>query len=338
MIYRGLVKELAQRGHSVTFFERKTSAVCDLPPLPGGRLLLYDDLKTLKDCYTAKVQAADLVLVGSGTPEGTEIGRWVTKIARGVTAFYDMDTPITLAKLPRLDYLAADLIPRYQLYLSFTGGPLLTTLEHEYGAQAARPLYGAIDPSLYRPDPRPAEWELGYIGSYSYDRQFILDHLMLDAARYWPGGRFVVAGSQYPGAMRWPRNVQRVEHIPPAEHSDFYNTQRFTLNITRSEMIHAGYSPHIRLFEAAACGVPIITDHWHGLETFFKPGSEILIARNARDTLRYLREMSDSERIAIGQRARERVLSAHTTAQRVQELEQYVQQVEKGQVALAAGD
>jgi spore maturation protein CgeB len=162
------------------------------------------------------------------------------------------------------------------------------------------------------------------MGTYSDDRQPPLEHLMLEPARLWDGGRFVVAGPQYPDTIAWPENMQRIEHLPPTAHRRFYNQQRFTLNITRADMIRAGYSPSVRLFEAAACGIPIITDCWEGLDTFFEPGREILLARSAQDTLRYLRELPDAERRAIGARARERVLSAHTAAHRAAELEGYL--------------
>jgi spore maturation protein CgeB len=147
---------------------------------------------------------------------------------------------------------------------------------------------------------------------------------MLDAARQWQRGRFAVAGPLYPEEIVWPRNVTRIEHLAPPEHPDFYNAQRFTLNITRADMARAGFSPSVRLFEAASCAVPIVSDPWPGLETFFRPGREILLARSAEDTLRILRETSEEERRRTGERARARVLAEHTAAHRAETLEQYV--------------
>jgi spore maturation protein CgeB len=169
----------------------------------------------------------------------------------------------------------------------------------------------------------PKSYDLGYMGTYSDDRQPPLDLLMLEPARRWAEGRFVVAGPQYPENIAWPPNVRRVEHLPPAEHREFYNDQRFTLNITRADMVRAGYSPSVRLFEAAACGVPIISDYWHGLDAFFEFGTEILVARSPEDTLSYLRDISEEERLRIGERARQRVLQHHTSAHRAAELESY---------------
>jgi len=266
------------------------------------------------------------VIVGSYVHSGVTVGEWVTRTATGVRAFYDIDTPVTLAKLERGDfeYLTPDLIPRYDLYLSFTGGPTLTRLERQYGSPMARALYCSVDPDLYYPERRKVKWDLGYLGTYSADRQPPLDRLMLKPARRLPDSDFIVAGPQYPDDIRWPANVERRVHLPPAEHRAFYNAQRFTLNITRADMIRAGYSPSVRLFEAAACGVPIISDWWDGLDTLFEPGREILVARSPEDTVRYLRETSEEDRKAIGRRARKRVLAEHTAAHRAAELEEYV--------------
>ena len=217
---------------------------------------------------------------------------------------------------------APALVPRYNMYLSFTGGPTLTRLEQEYGSPAARPLYCSVDPELYYPEPdaHAPLYDLGYMGTYSDDRQPPLDNLLLEPARWWQKGRFVVAGPMYPRSIAWPVNVTRIEHLPPAEHRHFYNAQRFTLNITRADMIQAGYSPSVRLFEAAACGVPILSDHWDGLDTFFALGSEILVTGSPADTLHVLHHLPEPERLALGERARQRVLAHHTAAHRAHEL------------------
>jgi spore maturation protein CgeB len=329
--YRGLVRELVGRGHDVLFLERDVPWYAenrDLPHPPYGRTELYRSLPELRERFAGAVREADLVVVGSYVPEGVTVGEWVTSTARGVTGFYDIDTPVTLAKLERGDYeyLTPALIGRYDLYLSFSGGPILDRLMREYGSPRALPLHCSFDPELYFPETRETQWDLGYMGTYSDDRQPPLDLLLMEPARRWREGRFVVAGPQYPERVQWPENVQRIEHLPPAEHRAFYNSQRFTLNITRADMIRAGYSPSVRLFEAAACGVPIISDYWDGLDSYFKFGSEILVARSPEDTLRYLRDIAEDERRAIGERARQRVLNSHTAAHRAQELESYAKE------------
>lgn len=326
--YRGLVRELAARGHDVLFLERDVpwyAANRDLSRPPYGHTELYASLADLKDRFGQAVRKADLVIAGSYVPEGVAVGEWITAIAQGVTAFYDIDTPVTLAKLERGDteYLSRALIPRYQLYLSFTGGPTLSRIERQFGSPRARVLYCSIDPSLYYPDAQKQRWDLGYLGTFSEDRQNLLDCLMLEPARRWSEGSFVIAGPLYPEKIDWPGNVERIEHLPPGEHRAFYNAQRFTLNITRADMVRAGYSPSVRLFEAAACGIPIISDYWTGLETLFDIGKEILIARGPEEVLQILLDLPAAERDAIGKRAHARVLAQHTAAQRAAELEGY---------------
>lgn len=332
--YRGLVRELSVRGHEVLFLERDAewhSANRDLPEPPYGRTELYSSVKELKQQFAPNVREADLVIVGSYVPEGIAIGEWVTRIAQGVTAFYDLDTPVTMANLIKgnVDYVSAALIPRYQLYLSFTGGSLLNYIEKHYSSPRARPLYCSVDASQYFPEERPLKWDLGYMGTYSEDRQRPLDRLLLEPARRWAEGRFVVAGPQYPRSVRWPRNLKRFTHLAPVKHRAFYNSQRFTLNLTRANMIAAGFSPSMRLFEAAACGTPIISDFWQGIETFFKPDEEILISHSADETLIYLEEVSELDRRRIGYRARERVLAKHSARHRAAELETYVLEILK---------
>lgn len=332
--YRGLLRELSARGHQVLYLERDDpwyAANRDLPKPSFGRVAMYSGLKQLKDRFNAAVRHADLVIVGSYVPEGAAVGAWVTRIAQGVTAFYDIDTPVTIANLGRgnLDYVSADLIPRYDIYLSFTGGGILEFLEERHGSPMARPLYGSVDPTLYYPEDRPKKWELGYMGTYSEDRQPALDELLLQVARDFGRGRFVVAGPQYPRSIRWPNNVTRYPHLAPAKHRAFYNSQKFTVNIARANMIAAGYSPSVRLFEAAACGTPILSDYWEGLESFFEPYKEILITGSSEESLYYLLETSETERRLMGQRARARVLSRHTARHRALELESYVAEVMK---------
>lgn len=327
--YRGLVRSLDDRGHHVLFLERDVPWYAenrDLPRPPYGKTVLYSGLRDLKSRFSEEVRTADLVMVGSYVPEGVAVGEWVTSTTRGKAAFYDIDTPVTLAKLERGDteYLSADLIPRYALYLSFTGGPLLDRIEREYGSPMARPLYCSVDTSSYLPLACERKWGLGYLGTYSDDRQPRLDRLMLQPARLLRRERFVVAGSLYPDTIGWPPNVEKVGHLSPAHHGSFYNSMKFTLNITRADMVRAGYSPSVRLFEAAACAIPVISDYWEGLDTFFTPGAEILLSSSAADTVRYLKEMGEEELRSIGERARARVLAGHTAAHRAGELERLI--------------
>ena len=321
--YRGLVEALLRRGHDVRFLERDRPWYARARDFAASWITLYDSLDEL-DAWAGDVRDADLVLVGSYVPDGCDVAEWVLEHARGVTAFWDIDTPVTAAKLAAGDheYLSPDLVPRFDLYLSFTGGPFLERL----GARRPTPFYCIADPGLYRPLDLPLRWDLGYLGTYSADRQPKVDELLLAPARALPEQAFAVAGPQYPEEIEWPPNVARFENLPPAEHPPFYRAQRFTLNVTRAAMVEAGWSPSVRLFEAAACAVPVISDPWDGLDSFFVPGREILIAEGAEDVERHLALGEDTRR-AIGTRARERVLLDHTAERRAEELEAHVAKV-----------
>ncbi|HEU5362116.1 MAG TPA: glycosyltransferase [Gaiellaceae bacterium] len=318
--YRGLLAALARRGHEVLFLER------DVPWYSANRdfrapfVRLYRSVDELER-WAEELRDADLVVVGSFVPDGCGVAEWVLATAGGLTAFWDIDTPVTAAKLARGDheYLSPDLVPRFDLYLSFTGGPFLGTI----GAERPVPFYCVADSRLYRPIDAPLRFELGYLGTYSDDRQPKVEELLLAPARALPERQFAVAGPQYPEGIDWPGNVERLDSLPPGEHPAFYAAQRFTLNVTRADMVAAGWSPSVRLFEAAACGVPVISDWWEGLDAFFEPGREILIAEDADDVVRHLR-IGDR---FVGRRARARVLAEHTADHRAAELEGHVARV-----------
>jgi len=328
--FRALLKAFAARGHDILFLERDVPWYRDNRDVTDPdycRLEYYADLGDLAR-RRREIGEADAVIVGSYVPEGVEVGRFVQREARGVTAFYDIDTPVTLAKLERGDheYLAPELIPGYDLYLSFTGGPTLRRIEERYGSPAARALYCSVDPEAYPPLDVPKTWDLSYLGTYSPDRQPTLERLLLEPARRMPERRFVVAGPQYPADIDWPANVERIDHLPPADHPAFYAASRYTLNVTRADMIAAGWSPSVRLFEAAACAVPVVSDVWEGLDALFTPGEEIVLARSTEEVVALLSRDSGGRAREMGRRARERVMHGHRAADRAAELESYLRE------------
>jgi spore maturation protein CgeB len=335
--FRGLLAEFAARGHDILFLERDVpwyASQRDLSDPDYCRLEYYKDLADLER-FGGEIARADAVIVGSYVPDGVAVGRYVQRTARGTTAFYDIDTPVTLAKLARGDfeYLATELIPGFDLYLSFTGGPTLRFIERELGSPAARALYCQADPELYRPLDVPTRWDLSYLGTWSADRQPTVEKLLCAAARALPDSRFCVAGPQYPGDIEWPANVERIEHVPPAEHPAFYAASRFGLNVTRADMIAAGWSPSVRLFEAAMCGCPVISDVWEGLDQLFEPGREILLAHSTEDVIAALRGIAPDRARMIGEASRQRALREHTSRVRAAELEQYLEQAISGKRA-----
>lgn len=323
--FRALLKAFAARGHDVLFLEREVpwyaGAHRDLPDPDFCRLEYYPDLAGLER-WRREIVRADAVIVGSYVPDGVEIARYVHRHGRGVAAFYDIDTPVTLAKLERGDfeYLTPELIPGFDVYLSFTGGQTLERIERSYGSPAARALYCSVDPDAYRPVATPIRWDLSYLGTYSPDRQPTLDRLLIEPARQRPDLAFVVAGPQYPADIDWPANVERIEHLPPSAHAEFYSASRFTLNVTRADMIAAGWSPSVRIFEAGACGTPIVSDRWDGIETLLEPGSELLLAEGSDDVLAVLAR----DPAPIGAAARVRILAEHSAAHRAAELERHL--------------
>ena len=325
--YRALLEALGQRGHSITFLERDQPWYRDHRDLGAPRswsVQLYESLQDIPRRFGKLIATADLLVMGSYVPDGIAIADWVTSHAQGITAFYDIDTPVTLAGLnDGLAYISAPMIPRFDMYLSFSGGPVPSMIEDIYGSPMARVLYCSADPSLHRPCPFPTKWSLGYLGTYSEDRQPQLEKLLLAPAAQLAHERFVVAGSKYPETLAWAENVERIEHLAPQHHAQFYAEQRFTLNVTRADMRSLGFSPSVRLFEAAACGVPIISDHWPGIETILSPSREILLAAQPRDVVEILTGMSEDKRLSLAEQARKRIFKDHTPEHRARQLENY---------------
>ena len=329
--YRGLLKGLGSMGHEVYFLEHDKpwySSNRDFSSAKEYQLEFYGSVEELKTKFGPLVGSADLVVVGSYVPEGVVVSRWVLDISEGVTAFYDIDTPITLQKLDSGDeeYISGSLMSAFDLYLSFSGGEVLRLLERRYGAKSAKALYCSVDPTIYYPMDLEKQFSLGYLGTYSDDRQPTVENFLLRPAKSMGKHKFVVAGPGYPEDIQWPENVNRIQHLPPQLHREFYNRQKFTLNVTRQAMIKLGYSPSVRLFEAAACGVPIISDDWKGLTDLFEEGKEIFIARSDQDVVNIIRQTPEEDRKRIGEAARVKVLNAHTASHRAMELIAFFQE------------
>lgn len=334
--FRALLKALRERKHKIVFFEKETEWYADnrdLPEPPYCRLILYKRWQEILCKARKELSDADVGMVGSYFPNGIEAIDEMLDSKADVKTFYDIDTPITIAQLReqgRTQYLNGRQVPGFDVYFSFTGGPMLREIENKFGAKLAFPLYCSFDPAEYRrfaPN-RRFSCDLSYMGTYAADRQAKLDTLLAHTAKMLPKKRFIVAGSQYPKTIRWPKNVRRIIHVNPKWHARLYSSSRLTLNVTRREMVNAGYSPSVRLFEAAACGATMISDTWPGLDSFFKPGSEILLPLDAQDVVRYL-SLPESELRKIGSAAQVRVLSEHTSEIRARQFEDAVSQARR---------
>lgn len=328
--FRALTRALRARGHEIIFFEKDVEWYAsnrDMPEPPFCRVHLYEHWQDVSNLLRRELAGADVAMVGSFFPDGIQAIELMLESSAGVKTFYDIDTPITLSKLRQgdTDYLRRDQIPGFDVYFSFTGGSMLEELQSRFGARNAVPLYCSFDPDRYRwrePDPR-YQCDLSYMGTYAPDRQKKLEELFCRPAGAMREKEFLLAGPQYPAQIAWPDNVRRIVHLEPEFHPYFYSSSLFTLNLTRDEMVKAGYSPSVRIFEAAGCGAAIISDRWPGLETFFKLNEEILPASSSTDVISFLK-MDQQDAKKIGRRAQERVLAEHTATRRAIEFEQIV--------------
>lgn len=332
-LWRGLCDALARRGHRMVFFERDLpyyAAHRDFFELPGGKLEIYSDWRGVWRNAQRQVADADAAMVTSFCPDAVAAAELIAA-SPTLKIFYDLDTPVTLEHIGRgetVDYIGPRGLADFDLVLSYTGGAALRALESRLGARRTAPLYGSVDPRSHCPaSPRESyRCDLSYVGTYAADRQESLNALFLQAARRVPEKRFVLAGAQYPTDFPWAENVFFVRHVPPADHGSLYGSSRLTLNVTRSAMARMGYCPSGRLFEAAACAAPIVSDWWEGFEQFFEPGSEVLVARDTDDVLDALAH-SDRDLRAMAERARSRALAEHSAERRAAELENFLESV-----------
>lgn len=331
--YRALIRGLHQLGHEVTFYERDVPYYArhrDFARCDYCDLVLYPGFGAVRPWALIAAAASDIVVNASYCSEGAEIAEIMLGVDGPLHVYYDLDTPVTLNKWRRgeaVEYIRPEQIGRFELALSFTGGRILRELETKYGARMARPLYGCVDPDTYQwVAPRATfACDLSYMGTYAADRQQKVEALLLDPARGMSEKSFLLAGSMYPAEIETPPNVRRMEHVSVEEHAALYSSSQWTLNVTRAEMAAWGYCPSGRFFEAAACGTPIVTDEWEGLDDFFDVSSELRVVRSAEDVMKAL-AMDAREREETARRARERTLDEHTGMVRAQ---QFIQACEE---------
>lgn len=331
-LWRGLCRGLAELGHQVVFFERDVpyyASSRDLTELPGGgELHLYSEFQDVVAFARGHTDSADVAIVTSYCPDALAASELVLDSSASLRVFYDLDTGVTLSKLESgepVAYVGPRGYRDFDLVLSYTGGMALEGLRNLLGAKQVVPLYGSVDPASHAPTAPQDKYRcaLSYLGTYSPDRDEALRNLFLEPARLLPSRRFFIGGSMYDAAFPWLPNIFFAGHVPPAEHSAFYCSSTLTLNVTRGPMARSGFCPSGRLFEAAACGAPILSDNWPGLDTFYTPGSELLIASSVDEAVDALNRPRE-ELIEIGLAARERTLACHTSLIRARELETIV--------------
>jgi spore maturation protein CgeB len=346
--FRALCRALRGRGHHIVFFEKNVEWYennRDLPDPAFCDLRLFDSWNDILPAARRELNDCDVAMVGSYFPDGIAAVEEVFASRAPVKTFYDIDTPITISALRQrgaTDYVTAQQVAGFDVYFSFTGGPMLREIHDRFGSKSVVPLYCSFDPQEYHPfNPHKRyQCDLSYMGTYAADRQPKIEQLLCEPARMLPARSFLVAGPQYPKSVKWPRNVRRIMHLNPRWHARFYSSSRLTLNVTRRDMVQAGYSPSVRLFEAAACAASIVSDNWPGLDEFFRPMVEILLPASSDDVVRYIRDVDDSELKQVGLAAQARVLADHTSQRRAEQFEAAVlraaSKVKRDRAALAS--
>ena len=323
---RAIVRALARLGNQVTFFEKDVSYYAqhrDLASPEFCTLRFYDDWLNVRREALAAARESDVIVTTSFLPDGAAVLDELLPVAGPLRVYYDLDAPVTLSRWERgeaVDYIMPEQLGEFDLVLSFTGERTLTELDR-YGVQQRAAIYGCVDPDVHfrtKTSDRFAS-EFSYMGTYSPDRQHKLDALFFDAARKFPERKFLVVGSLFPDGLDWPQNVWYQPHLAPGDHPAFYSSSRATLNITRGEMAAYGHCPSGRFFEAAACGTPLITDHFPGLEEFFDPYSEVIVARETNDVV-FALQLPDFDLQRIAAAARERTLDQHTGTVRARQM------------------
>jgi spore maturation protein CgeB len=324
--YRAIIKALYRQGHKIEFFEKDVPYYAkhrDFRQSDYCSLHLYPNWDSIRSSALHVAGDSDAVICASFCPDGARIIDDILSLSAPAQILYDLDTPVTLGRLERgdLDYLRREQIPEFDLYLSFTGGGTIDELRTVWRAKEAAPLYGCVDPEVHSRVQVPQQYccDFSYMGTYAADRQAKFETFFIQPARRLSSNTFVLAGSMYPWDWQWPANVRRFEHVSASDHSALYSSSRLTLNITRNEMARWGYCPSGRFFEAAACGTPIVTDRFEGLNTFFDCNQELVVVNSTEDVISAI-ELPDSELSGIAKRARERVLDRHTGEHRAHEL------------------
>jgi spore maturation protein CgeB len=330
--YRAILRALHAMGHSISFFEKDADyyrSRRDFTRCDYCDLVLYDTWDDIRRQALEDACSADVVMTASYLPEGRRINDEILALNRPLRVFYDLDTPVTLRNLEagEVEYVRRDQLPAFDVVLSFAGGKVLADLERLFGARLARPLYGCVDPNDYmRVEPRPEfACDLSCMATYASDRQHKMDQLFLEPARRNPQKQFMLAGPLYPGDWQWPPNIRRREHVAPQAHAAFYSSSRITLNVTREEMARNGWCPSGRFFEAAACGTPVLSDWWEGLDWFFDVVHDIRVVARAEQVEQALK-LPDAELRALAAHARERTLDDHTGQVRARQLLQYLEE------------
>ena len=324
--YRGILRALHDRGHSVAFYEPDAydrQSHVDHPDPPYAKSIVYP---ATEDGWRRAVEAAkgaDVVVKASGVgvfDRELEEAVLSLRTPRTRVVFWDVDAPATL------DRVASDptepfrpLVPKYDAILTYGGGPPVVEAYGKLGSRSCTPVYNAVDPDTHYPveaDERFA-CDLALLANRLPDREERINAFFFDAARRLPDRSFIIGGNGWHDADL-PANVRAIGHVAPPEHNAMNCTPLAVLNVNRESMARYGWSPATRVFEAAGAGACLITDEWRGIEEFLTPGEEVLVAADGSAVAGHLASLTPERAKRIGDAARRRVLAAHTYADRAE--------------------
>ncbi|WP_375464096.1 glycosyltransferase [uncultured Methylobacterium sp.] len=322
--YRGMLRDLAGRGHTITFYEPDAydrQKHRDIDPPPWAEVRVYPATPDAMRAVAAEAAAADVVVKASG------VGVFDDELLEGVMAasrpdairiFWDVDAPATLAELAaNPDHALRRTLPMLDLVLTYGGGPPVVAAYEGFGATVCIPVYNALDPETHHPVPGEPRFaaDLAFLGNRLPDREARVETFFLDAAARLPQRAFLIGGSGW-ADKGMPGNVRHLGHVYTREHNAFNTTPLAVLNIARDSMAAVGYSPATRVFEAAGAGACLVTDAWAGLDLFLREGEEVLVARDGQDVAGHLAALTPERARAIGAAARDRITREHTYAHR----------------------
>jgi spore maturation protein CgeB len=322
--YRGLLRDLAGRGHDITFYEPDAydrQSHRDMEPQPWARSVVYPATTEGLRNVLEEARAADVVVKTSG------VGVFDDELLAGILEhsrrgalkiFWDVDAAATLDEMAGAeDHPVRRALPALDLVLTYGGGPPVVNRYLEFGAAECVPVYNALDPTTHHPveaDPRFAA-DLSFLANRLPDREARVDQFFLEPAALLPERRFLIGGNGWE-TKAMPPNVRHLGHVYTHEHNAFNCTPLAVLNVARDSMADIGFSPATRVFEAAGAAACLITDAWEGIEQFLEPGEEVLVARDGQDVVEHVRALAPERARAIGRAALERVLAEHTYAHR----------------------
>ncbi|MFN3513752.1 MAG: glycosyltransferase [Phenylobacterium sp.] len=327
--YRGALQELARRGHEIVFYEPDAfdrQQHRDIDPPEWARVVVYPAAEEAARAVIAEAGQADVAVKASGVGVFDDLlleGVMAAAPAHALRIYWDVDAPATLAEIgPQPQHPLRRLLPALDLVLTYGGGPPVIAEYERLGARRCQPIYNALDPETHHPVPADPAYvaDLNFLANRLPDREARVEAFFLEAAARLPDRQFILGGNGWDDKSM-PANVRKIGHLGTAAHNAFNASPLAVLNVARDSMAHVGFSPATRVFEAAGAGACLITDAWEGVELFLTPDEEVLVARDGQDVAEHLRALTPERAKAIGEAARQRLLSEHTYTRRGAEVD-----------------